>query len=631
MKKKIGKSFILLGVTTATIAVGSLLQAVIPMEQGILECEAQAYNHSTSVNMLDNVFAEGNIKYLPFIYKNSKDCTTVEKVRADFAKVGLTVVSISPTETSLDGKNEIITTNTKITVKENSSEYTVIIYGDVNEDGYMDLIDAQRIFQHVKFADRKLPSRVFKAGNIANEDNLLNLIDAQRMFRLIKGLSTQLLEIEPTSSVPTTKAPEIKLKENTTITIKVGDSFEQYLSRANIEIATNKYGGVITSKVVITNNINNNVAGNYEIVYTVIDGGLTTKVTRKVIVEEKQTPPTPVVTVTSIEKASEPTKTQYNYGETTIDMTGATIKVNYSDNTSKNVNVTNSMITQGDLSQEGDRTITVTYEGKTVEFVVKVLNKITTLELTETGKDKVTIHNGSYQITTVDEFTLGTLQEVQQSGGSKLLYNQIKNIEVQKDGKNTTDLVIEAVESGDSILLKGKAEKAGVYTIIVSVYEETEEILLEINNIEVQSVLTSLVVTGDTLAGNKVTLSETAETMLTLEFQDQYGKPMTVNANEISNVIPSEIDSSLGEGDIGIIIPEIYLDDFDEYVKALNVKYYKAEGGLASGAEPVSKIGIRITTDVETPSSLNGKEIKIVTKVNGTVQNLCTPITIQVN
>ena len=75
--------------------------------------------------------------------------------------------------------------------------------------------------------------------------------------------------------------------------------------------------------------------------------------------------------VTSIEITSQPTKTEYELGDT-LDTTGLSLKVNYSDNSSDE-NVTEGFTVSGfDSALAGTKTVTVTYEGKTATFTVTV-------------------------------------------------------------------------------------------------------------------------------------------------------------------------------------------------------------------------------------------------------------------
>ena len=75
-------------------------------------------------------------------------------------------------------------------------------------------------------------------------------------------------------------------------------------------------------------------------------------------------------TVTKIEIESMPTKTQYNIGDE-FNSAGLSIKVTYSDTTTAVV-TTGFTCTGFDSTAAGEKTITVTYEGKTVTFKVTV-------------------------------------------------------------------------------------------------------------------------------------------------------------------------------------------------------------------------------------------------------------------
>ena len=64
-------------------------------------------------------------------------------------------------------------------------------------------------------------------------------------------------------------------------------------------------------------------------------------------------------------------KTEYVEGDL-LDLTGMKLKLTYSDQTSEEIDVTSQMLSAYDLSTEGVKTITVTYEGKTTTFNVIV-------------------------------------------------------------------------------------------------------------------------------------------------------------------------------------------------------------------------------------------------------------------
>ncbi|HHY83575.1 MAG TPA: PKD domain-containing protein [Clostridiales bacterium] len=83
--------------------------------------------------------------------------------------------------------------------------------------------------------------------------------------------------------------------------------------------------------------------------------------------------------ITGIEILSEPDKTEYFVGET-LDVAGGRIKVNYSDDTSEEVEMTADMVTGFDSDTPGTKTLTVTYEGFTATFTVEVKEMSSVLE-----------------------------------------------------------------------------------------------------------------------------------------------------------------------------------------------------------------------------------------------------------
>lgn len=73
-----------------------------------------------------------------------------------------------------------------------------------------------------------------------------------------------------------------------------------------------------------------------------------------------------------IEMASEPYKTDVFVGKT-MDVSGARIKLIYNNNTTENVEVTSEMCSAVDTSTVGKKTVTVTYNGKTTDFTINVV------------------------------------------------------------------------------------------------------------------------------------------------------------------------------------------------------------------------------------------------------------------
>ncbi len=83
------------------------------------------------------------------------------------------------------------------------------------------------------------------------------------------------------------------------------------------------------------------------------------------------------LSITSIEVKTLPTKKQYIQNYTELDLTGGVIKVTYSDNSTDEVSMTNEGVTNSGFSNQelGNKTITISYLGKTTTFNVEVVKK----------------------------------------------------------------------------------------------------------------------------------------------------------------------------------------------------------------------------------------------------------------
>ena len=94
----------------------------------------------------------------------------------------------------------------------------------------------------------------------------------------------------------------------------------------------------------------------------------------QVMVTEESLP----VTLTGIKVKTHPAKTDYKTGEE-LDLSGMVLTATYSDGSTKDITDTTQFTVSGyDKNKEGSQTITVTYEGKTAEFQVKVTKVNTT-------------------------------------------------------------------------------------------------------------------------------------------------------------------------------------------------------------------------------------------------------------
>ena len=131
---------------------------------------------------------------------------------------------------------------------------------------------------------------------------------------------------------------------------------------------------------------------------------------------------TPAKTLVKIEITAEPTKTEYYLNES-INLGGLEVKATYSDSTVAVIVTSELEITGFDTSTAGEKTITITYDGKSDTFAVKVENiNLTKIEITQ-GPTKTeyylkeslnldglvvtaTLSNGTTEILDVDELEI---------------------------------------------------------------------------------------------------------------------------------------------------------------------------------------------------------------------------------
>lgn len=100
------------------------------------------------------------------------------------------------------------------------------------------------------------------------------------------------------------------------------------------------------------------------------------------------------VTVSKIEIGTKPSKLEYKQNKEELDLTGGTIVITYSDNSTKNIAMTDKSVSvEGfDNTKVGIQTITLTYNGKITTFDIKIIKeeeekKETTLEKIEVSSN----------------------------------------------------------------------------------------------------------------------------------------------------------------------------------------------------------------------------------------------------
>ncbi len=132
----------------------------------------------------------------------------------------------------------------------------------------------------------------------------------------------------------------------------------------------------------------------------------------------------PDVTITGVEMKTAPAKTLYNLTDT-LDLTGAAITATYSNGSTEDVTVTAEMVSGFDSTTAGVKTVTVTYEGMTTSFTVKVTDDYVfnngSLNAAPTSDDFIITEdeNGSRRYTFVGEkYASVMFNKVEFTGGT---------------------------------------------------------------------------------------------------------------------------------------------------------------------------------------------------------------------
>lgn len=101
-----------------------------------------------------------------------------------------------------------------------------------------------------------------------------------------------------------------------------------------------------------------------------------------------------------------PLKTEYEVNEE-LDISGMTIKLNYSNQTSEVINVIMSMVTKPDMSTTGEKIVTITYLGFTASYKITIKNASVKKEIPTISflVDEKTFENGT-------QFEIGSVKKI---------------------------------------------------------------------------------------------------------------------------------------------------------------------------------------------------------------------------
>ena len=209
------------------------------------------------------IYTEGNnTRYLPIRYDKHEETITRGAIEEKFREAGIEIESMtSPTG--------ILGTGTQVKVK-SGAVYTIVIYGDVNGDGVVNIQDAQRIIQCVIRPGNStyaLNGAYRKAANLEDTHiDTLNVQDAQRIVQFIlskKGIIDSL----PESDISRDKTKPTIENGTETVNIVVGGTYVEEATVTdnldpNVKLQIKYFkDGVEVSR------IDTSVEGEYTVVY----------------------------------------------------------------------------------------------------------------------------------------------------------------------------------------------------------------------------------------------------------------------------------------------------------------------------------------------------------------------------
>lgn len=464
--KKSKKSLLISGLLVATMGMGAIAFGV---KENILpnftQNKLMAYQYNPS-NILDNVFTQDGMTILPFIYENSEQTVSKKYIEEQFIKAGIPIKNIS---------TEQIVTGTKIETERKT--YTILIYGDANGDGYVNVFDAQKVILHYVDEEKNPLSKIcYLAANVNNHDDQVNVFDAQKIIQFFVGYDNKLVSKEPTSDKEKDKEkPVITLVGENPQRIKLGDPYRELGANVTDNMDTNIQVQIDASKV------NTNKVGTYQVTYNAKDasGNKAVEVKRTVVVEDF---------LQKIEVTS-PNKTTYQLGEA-IDLSGGKINIVYASGKITSIAMEETMIRGYDANAIGTQTITVTYEGKEAIFMVTVLPQeddyITDIEIIKPNKT-------TYKIGQTLDLTGAKLKKVMHSGAitteEAITPDMIDQTELNTLGEMTITISYQTNDTVDG------SEMTFKKTFNVQVQNYVKEIILTASGASHSSVVTNRVAT----------------------------------------------------------------------------------------------------------------------------------------
>lgn len=207
--KNIKKTLI---VITLVLIIGIMeVTNIIPI--GLLQkngaTTVQAYTHNPD-NILNNVYEKDGLTILPFIFYSPSQMIQKSFVIEQFQQAGISIKNQESLGSTIVTGNEIVTDN---------KTYTVLIFGDVDQNGTVNSFDALSIVEHIVYGKSSELKGICKlAANVENDSDNLDSFDALRIIEFVIGREKKLVLNEPESIAKDKLVPEYKVPEGLTAT-----------------------------------------------------------------------------------------------------------------------------------------------------------------------------------------------------------------------------------------------------------------------------------------------------------------------------------------------------------------------------------------------------------------------------
>lgn len=504
-----------------------------------------AYSHKPN-NILENVFKNDKLTILPFIPENSDEVVKKSYIVEQFKIAREEIQNIS-------NLKDIIVTGDIIKTKSNT--YTVVIYGDVNGDGYADTFDAQKILLHdVYGGEHTLKGIYLLAANVKNDDNEVDAFDAQRILKFDVGTEKRLVVNEPASMKETDKeVPVITLIGDNPQRLKVGEKYYELGAKVTDNIDKN------LTPIIDTTNVDTSKEGTYVVTYNVTDsnGNKAIEVKRTVNVIDY---------IKLVEIDVNNIKKEYEVGDA-IDLTGGKINITYASGKKESINITKDMITGYDSSEVGNKTVTVKYSTTNtiddknadykVDFNVEVKEENVDVPQTieATIYDDLTQSNGK-------EVTIATITSNKAITSKDFTYSITKNGQII-DNKDIANVVIVPTDK-KVVTMSFVSIEEGTYIITVTPTVEGAESFNIKVNIEDTTSVKQIILDGKDVTGQAINISVREGEIIQpkISFKNVKGeelKDITLKRANISLTSSENVVVELEDEDVAGTIKELYI------------------------------------------------------------------------